>query len=139
MKKYKMIHTMIRVIDLDRSTAFYEKALGFKEIRRRDVPEYAFTLVFLGDGSENGHQLELTYNYDVQKPYEMGQAYGHLAVSVDDLEGSWVEHEEKGFKPTALKGLGADGQPRYYFIIDPDGYKIEIVRKAQDRAADPCA
>ncbi len=129
MKNYQIIHTMIRVMDLERSIAFYQKALGFKEIRRRDVPKYAFTLVFLGDGSENGHQLELTYNYDREKPYEMGEAYGHLAVSVDDLEASRIEHEEKDFDPTPLKGLGEDGRPRYYFISDPDGYKIEIVRK----------
>lgn len=129
MKEYKIIHTMIRVMDLNRSIDFYEKALGFKEIRRRDVPKYAFTLVFLGDGSVNGHQLELTYNYDQKKPYEMGEAYGHLAVSVDDLEASRQEHEEKGYQPTPLKGLGEDGKPRYYFISDPDGYKVEIVRK----------
>ena len=129
MKKYKMIHTMIRVMDLNRSIVFYEKALGFKEMRRRDVPKYAFTLVFLGDGSGNGHQLELTYNYDQERPYEMGEAYGHLAVSVDDLEESRAEHEKNGYQPTSLKGLGEDERPLYYFISDPDGYKVEIVRK----------
>ncbi|MGL4606960.1 MAG: VOC family protein [Eubacteriaceae bacterium] len=129
MGKYKMAHTMYRVMDLNRSIDFYEKALGFVEVRRRDVPEYKFTLVFLGDGDSQCHQLELTYNYDPEKPYDLGTGYGHLAVLVDNLEESYAEHLAGGFEPTTPKGLGSDGQTRYYFITDPDGYKIEIVRK----------
>lgn len=128
MGKYQMAHTMIRVLDLDKSLAFYKDVLGFEEIRRRDEPDYKFTLVFLGDGSGT-HQLELTYNYDQEKPYDLGQAYGHLAILSDDLEGSREEHLKMGLEPTPLKGLSGDGKPRYYFISDPDGYKIEIIRK----------
>ncbi len=125
---YKMAHMMIRVIDLERSIQFYNEALGFEEVRRRDEPDYKFTLVFLGDGSANGYQLELTYNYDQTVPYDLGNGYGHLAVRVDDLEASWAAHNQKGYQPTQPKGLSGDGKPRYYFITDPDGYKIEIIR-----------
>ncbi|WP_303867488.1 VOC family protein [Acetobacterium wieringae] len=128
MGNYKMAHTMIRVLDLNRSLAFYKEALGFEEVRRRDEPTYEFTLVFLGDGNPNGHQLELTYNYGQVVPYDLGTAYGHLAVMVDDLEASWAAHDAKGYQPTQPKGLSGDGKPRYYFITDPDGYKIEIIR-----------
>jgi lactoylglutathione lyase len=100
MGNYKMAHTMIRVLDLDRALEFYKEALGFEEVKRRDEPTYEFTLVFLGDGNPNGHQLELTYNYGQVVPYQ----------------------------PTQPKGLSGDGKPRYYFITDPDGYKIEIIR-----------
>ncbi|AFA48711.1 lactoylglutathione lyase [Acetobacterium woodii] len=127
MNTYKMAHTMIRVLDLERSIRFYDEALGFKEIRRRDNPEYKFTLVFLTAGNPEGHQLELTYNYGQDVPYDLGNGYGHLAVSVNDLEASRSAHEAKGYDPTPLKGLSSDGKPHYYFISDPDGYKIEII------------
>ncbi len=129
MGNYKMAHTMIRVFDLERSLTYYKEALGFEEIRRRDEPEHAFTLVFLGDGNPNGYQLELTYNYNPEIPYDLGTGFGHLALHVDDLEGSYAFHKKNGFEPTNLKGLGSDGKPRYYFITDPDGYRIEIIRK----------
>lgn len=128
MGNYKIAHTMIRVLDLERSIKFYQEALGFRELRRRDEPAYEFTLVFLGDHDANGHQLELTYNYGQVAPYDLGNGYGHLAVMVDDLEASWAAHQEKGYQPTPPKGLSSDGRPRYYFITDPDGYKIEIIR-----------
>lgn len=129
MGKYKMAHTMVRVLDLDRSIAFYKEALGFEEVKRRDQPDYKFTLVFLGDGETDSHQLELTYNYDQETPYDLGTGYGHLAVLVDDFEDSHSKHQAKGFEPTQPKGLSGDGKPRYYFISDPDGYRIEIIRK----------
>jgi len=128
MGKFKMAHTMIRVLDLDHSLKFYKEALGFEEVKRRDEPKYEFTLVFLGDGSSNCHQLELTYNYGQGVPYDLGTAYGHLAVLVDDLEAAHAEHKAKGYNPTEPKGLSGDGKPRFYFITDPDGYKIEIIR-----------
>lgn len=129
MGKYKMKHTMIRVLDLDRSIAFYQEALGFEEVKRQDEFDCDFTLVFLGDGSPDGHQLELTYNYGQVDPYDLGTAYGHLAVKVEDLQASYAHHKAQGYKPTQPKGLGGDEKPRYYFITDPDGYKIEIIRK----------
>lgn len=129
MRRFNMAHTMIRVLDLERSLAFYNQALGFEEIRRNDQPENEFTLVFLGDGTADSHQLELTYNYGQVVPYDLGTAYGHLAVVVDDLEAAHAEHKAKGYKPTEPKGLSGDGNPRFYFITDPDGYKIEIIQK----------
>jgi len=129
MGKYNMIHTMIRVLNLDRSLAFYKEALGFEEVKRKVETKNEFTLVYLGDGSSNSHQLELTYNYGQVVPYDIGTGYGHLAVKVEDLEGSHADHKAKGYKPTDLKGLSGDAVPRFYFINDPDGYKIEIIRK----------
>ncbi|MEG0379389.1 MAG: VOC family protein [Eubacterium sp.] len=127
MGKYRMAHEMIRVMDLDKSLKFYEDALGFKEVRRKDKPEGKFTLVYLGDG-QTDFTLELTYNYDPEKPYELGNGYGHLALSVKDLEACHAEHTEKGYTVTNLSGLDK-GVKSYYFITDPDGYKIEIIRE----------
>ena len=108
MGKYRMAHTMIRVMDLEKSLAFYQDALGFKEVRRKDKPEGKFTLVYLGDG-----QTDFTLEY--------------LAVEVEDLEASHEEHKAKGYDVTDLSGLD-NGVKSYYFIKDPDGYKIEIIR-----------
>ena len=122
----KMIHVMIRVFDLERSMAFYEDALGMHETRRKDKPEGKFTLVYLGDGNSE-MELELTYNYDPEVPYEIGTGYGHLAVEVEDLMAAYEEHKAKGYEVGPLKGLGDTKD--YYFLTDPDGYKIEVIRK----------
>ncbi|MEG0074255.1 MAG: VOC family protein [Eubacterium sp.] len=127
MGKYRMAHEMIRVMDLNKSLAFYEDALSLKEVKRKDKPEGKFTLVYLSDG-QTDFTLELTYNYDPEKPYELGNGYGHLAISVEDLESSHAEHEAEGYVVTPLSGLDK-GVKSYYFITDPDGYKIEIIRK----------
>ncbi|MGL4282303.1 lactoylglutathione lyase [Eubacterium aggregans] len=127
MGKYRMLHIMIRVMDLEKSLAFYEDALGLTEVRRKDKPEGKFTLVYLWDG-QTDFTLELTYNYDPEVPYDLGNGYGHLALEVDDLEASHDEHIAKGYTVTNLSGLDA-GKKSYYFITDPDGYKIEILRK----------
>lgn len=125
--KFEIVHTCIRVKDLEKSMAFYQGALGFREVRRKDVPEGGFTLVFLSD--ERGcHELELTYNYGRETPYEMGEGYSHLAVVVEDLEGAHQAHEAAGYPVTPIKGLPGSS-PKIYFITDPDGYKIEIIRK----------
>ncbi|QSX08323.1 VOC family protein [Alkalibacter rhizosphaerae] len=125
--KFEIVHTCIRIKDLEKSLKFYQHALGMKEVKRKDFPEDGFTLVFLGD--ENGnHELELTYNYDRDTAYELGDGYSHLAMVVDDLEGAHSFHEEAGYPVTPIKGL-SDGPPKIYFITDPDGYKIEIIRK----------
>ena len=126
MANCKMIHVMIRVFDLDRSIAFYEDALGMHETRRKDKPEGKFTLVYLGDGN-NEMELELTYNYDPEVPYELGTGYGHLAVEVEDLMAVYEEHQAKGYEVGPLKGLG--GTKDYYFLTDPDGYRIEVIKK----------
>ena len=121
----KMAHTCVRVKDLEASVKFYQEAFGFEESRRRDFPDSKFTLVYLTlPGDE--YELELTYNYD-HAAYDLGDGYGHIAISSDDLEKLHEEHKNKGFNVTDLKGLpGTD--PSYYFITDPDGHKIEVIR-----------
>lgn len=121
----KMAHTCVRVKDLEASVKFYQEAFGFEESRRRDFPDSKFTLVYLTlPGDE--YELELTYNYD-HAAYDLGDGYGHIAISSDDLEKLHEEHKNKGFNVTDLKVLpGTD--PSYYFITDPDGYKIEVIR-----------
>ena len=121
----KMLHTCYRVKDLEASLKFYEEALGFKEKRRMDFPEHKFTLVYLTlPGDE--HELELTYNYD-HPDYNLGDGYGHIAISTDDLEESHAKHKAAGYDVTDLGGLPGKGL-LFYFIKDPDGYKIEMVR-----------
>lgn len=121
----KMAHTCVRVKDLEASVKFYQEAFGFEESRRRDFPDSKFTLVYLTlPGDE--YELELTYNYD-HAAYDLGDGYGHIAIRSDDLEKLHEEQKNKGFNVTDLKGLpGTD--PSYYFITDPDGYKIEVIR-----------
>lgn len=123
---YKMLHTCIRVADLEKSLKFYTEAIGLRETRRKDVPEDKFTLVYLSDASGN-YELELTYNYNPEKPYEMGNGFSHTAVSVVDLEGSREKHIEMGYEVTELMGLRGE-QPRFYFVTDPDGYDVEVIR-----------
>lgn len=121
----KFVHTCYRVKDLEASVKFYEAAFGFVEKRRADFSEHKFTLVYLtlpGDTQE----LELTYNYD-HPGYEIGNGYGHIAISVADLEASHAKHQAAGYDVTDLKGL--PGKPAgFYFVTDPDGYKIEVIR-----------
>lgn len=123
---YKMLHTCIRVMDLEKSLKFYKEALGLVETRRRDFPEHKFTLVYLSDKSGQ-YELELTYNYNPEKPYEIGNGFSHIAVSVDDLEASRKRHMEMGYEVTELKGLPGE-PPQYYFVKDPDGYAVEVIR-----------
>lgn len=120
----KMVHTCIRVKDLTKSLAFYKEALNFEEVSRKDYPEYKFTLVYLSLPGDP-YQLELTYNYDYTG-YDLGDGYGHIAISVADVLTSHEAHKAAGFETTDLKGL-PDSAFRYYFIMDPDGYKIEVV------------
>lgn len=125
--KFEIVHTCIRVKDLEKSLDFYQKAMGFVEKRRVDFPEHGFTLVFLSDPDGN-HELELTYNYDREEPYEIGDGYSHLAVVTDDLEAAHEAHEKGGYQVSPLKGL-PDAPAKFYFITDPDGYSVEIIRK----------
>ncbi len=125
--KYNMLHTCLRVMNLEKSMAFYEKALGFKQQSYRDFPDHKFTLVFYTD--EAGHYaVELTYNYDQDPPYTIGNGFSHIAVGVKDLEGSREFHKSLGYEVTDLKGL-AGGAPKYYFVKDPDGYLVEVIRQ----------
>ena len=124
----KYIHAMIRVLDEKRSKAFYEKAFGFKEAAR--FPFESFTLVYLSD-EESGAELELTVNHDRKEPYTHGDGYGHIAVAVDDLEAEYRRHKELSCQPTDIKEFFRDGalMAKFYFVQDPDGYKIEVLQK----------
>ncbi len=121
----KMAHTCVRVKDLDASVKFYQEAFGFEESRRRDFPDSKFTLVYLTLTGDD-YELELTYNYD-HAAYDLGDGYGHIAIRSENIEKLHQEQKAKGFNVTDMKGLpGTD--PSYYFITDPDGYKIEVIR-----------
>ena len=123
---YQMIHSCIRVMDLEKSERFYQEALGFEIVRRKDFPEYKFILSYLrSPGSD--FELELTCNHDQVEPYELGNGYSHLAVGVADLEASHKKHTEMGLAPKPLKGLPGQGA-RFYFLADPDGYLVEVVK-----------
>lgn len=125
--KFRPIHSCIRVVDLEKSIDFYKRAFDFVETRRKDYPEDEFTLVYMA-AEEGGFELELTYNYG-HGPYELGDGYSHIALEVEDLEKSHEEHKKAGFKVTDLGGLSDSKEPSFYFITDPDGYDIEIIRK----------
>jgi len=122
----KMLHTCIRVKNLEESLKFYKDALGLIETRKKDFPEHKFTLVYLSD-EIGGYEVELTYNYDVEKPYEIGNGFSHIAIGVDELEEMREKHVELGYEVTPLKGLPGE-PPKYYFVTDPDGYKVEVIR-----------
>jgi lactoylglutathione lyase len=113
-------------MDLEKSEQFYQEAFGFEISRRKDFPDDKFTLSYLRSPG-GSFELELTWNHDQTEPYEMGNGYSHLAVGVKDLEASHQQHAAQGFNPKPLKGL-AGGPAKFYFIADPDGYLVEVVR-----------
>ena len=121
----RMLHTCIRVMDLEKSLEFYKNALGLVETRRKDFPEHKFTLVYLSD-TPDGYEIELTYNYDPEKPYDLGNGFSHVAIGADDIVSLREKHMEMGYEVTDLKGLPGE-PPRYYFVTDPDGYKVEVI------------
>lgn len=126
-----ILHTMLRVGDLTRSVEFYTRVLGMRVLRERDVPEYQYKLAFLGYGAGNddgGAELELTYNYGVDR-YEPGTAYGHLAVGVPDVAAACARIREAGGKVTREAGPVKGGTTVIAFIEDPDGYKIELIQR----------
>ncbi len=121
----RMLHTCIRVMNLEKSLDFYKNALGLVETRRKDYPDNKFTLVYLSNES-GGYEIELTYNYDPEKPYDLGNGFSHIAVGADDIVSLREKHMEMGYEVTELKGLPGE-PPRYYFVTDPDGYKVEVI------------
>ncbi len=123
------LHTCVRVKDLDASIKFYQDALNFKEVRRMDFPEHKFTLVYMALEDDPNYELELTYNYG-HEGYDLGNGYGHIAVGVEDLDAMHQAHEEAGYTVTNLSGLPGK-EKMFYFITDPDGYKIEVIRLKQ--------
>lgn len=122
----KMLHTCIRVKDLEKSLKFYQEALGLIETRRKDFRKNQFTLVYLSN-EKGGYEIELTYNYDVEKPYELGNGFSHTAIGVKNLEEMREKHISLGYEVTDFKGLPGE-EPHYYFVTDPDGYKVEVIR-----------
>jgi lactoylglutathione lyase len=125
----RFLHTMLRVGDLQRSVDFYTKLLGMKELRRRDVPDGKYTLAFLGYSDDpSGAEIELTYNYGVEK-YELGTAFGHLAVGVPDVAAACDSVRRGGGKVTREAGPVKFGTTVIAFVEDPDGYKIELVQR----------
>lgn len=121
------LHTMIRVKDLDRSVAFYTGPLGMTELRRREVPEGKYTLVFVGYG--DGPEVELTYNWDQAQPYEIGSGFGHLAVGMPDVYGACERMRGQGVKITREPGPVKFGTTVIAFVEDPDGYKVELIQR----------
>ncbi len=127
---YRMLHTMIRVMDLDKSLAFYTGAMGMKILRKRDVPEGKYTLAFVGYDDESSQAVvELTYNWDQAKPYEIGTGFGHLAVGVPDVKGVCDQVAKAGGKITRPPGPVKFGTTVIAFVEDPDGYKIELIER----------
>lgn len=124
----KAIHMMIRVLDLDRSIAFYETALGLKVADRFDFD--SFTLVYLKN-AEADFEVELTLNKGRTESYPLGEGYGHVAFCVDDLDGEHRRLAEAGIDPNPIKEFHRDGglMARFFFIQDPDGYKIEVLQR----------
>lgn len=119
---------MIRVLDEARSVSFYEKAFGLQIADRLDFE--AFTLVYMSN-AESGFELELTINKDRTEPYQLGDGYGHLALSVDDLDAEHARFEAAGFSPRKIVEFNRDGTllARFFFVEDPDGYKIEVLQR----------
>ena len=124
----KQIHSMIRVLDEDRSVAFYDKAFGLKVADRLDFPD--FTLIYLSN-TETEFELELTVNKGQTEPYDLGNGYGHLAVSVSDLESEHARFEAEGLNPRKLVSFAPAGEviARFFFVADPDGYQIEVLER----------
>ncbi|TLU72049.1 VOC family protein [Lichenicoccus roseus] len=124
----KMIHSMIRVRDEAASLAFYRTAFGLDVVDRYRFDR--FTLIYLRN-AEQGFELELTVNAGQEVPYDPGNGYGHLAVSVEDIEAEHARLESAGLSPLPVKAMSHEGTPlaRFFFVSDPDGYKIEVIQR----------
>ena len=126
----RVLHTMIRVGDLERSIAFYTEVLGMKLLRRKDYPEGRFTLAFVGYGDESGHAvIELTHNWDT-KSYDLGTGFGHIAIAVADALKACEEVKKRGGTVTREPGPMKFGGSVIAFVQDPDGYKIEFIERS---------
>lgn len=126
----QLLHTMIRVNDLDQSLRFYCDALGMKLLRKHDFPGGRFTLAFVGYGDEANHTVvELTHNWDTHA-YEVGTGFGHLAIGVSDIYGKCDELRAKGVKVVREPGPMKHGSTEIAFIEDPNGYRIELIQRS---------
>jgi len=125
----RILHTMLRVGDLERSIDFYTNVLGMKLLRSTDRPDQRYTLAFVGYGDEREHAvLELTYNYGVDR-YDVGNAYGHVAIAVPDAKAACDAVRAKGGNVTREAGPVKGGTTVIAFVQDPDGYKIELIER----------
>ncbi len=125
----RLLHTMLRVGDLQRSIDFYTRVMGMKLLRTTDRPAQKYTLAFLGYGSNPDHaELELTHNHGVER-YDMGTAYGHLAIEVPDAHAACEHIRANGGQVTREAGPVAGGATVIAFITDPDGYKVELIQR----------
>ena len=124
----KIIHTMIRVLELDRSIAFYQQAFALTPSHHLDFEDFA--LVYLRN-NENDMEIELTLNKSEATPYTHGSGYGHVAVCVDDLDAEHQRFSELGFEPTDIVAFAPDDNllARFFFVTDPDGYEIEVLER----------
>jgi lactoylglutathione lyase len=128
--KFKLLHTMIRVKDLDKSLDFYTRHLGMKLMRKKDYPSGEFTLAFVGYGDEDSNAvIELTHNWGQEKPYDLGSGFGHLAIGVPDVYGTCEALAKEGVKIPRPAGPMKHGGSVIAFVEDPDGYKIELVER----------
>ena len=124
----QLLHTMLRVGNLEESLKFYTEVLGMKLLRQKDYPDGKFTLAFVGYGDESDRTvLELTYNWGVEK-YNLGDAYGHIAIGVDDIYGTCNEIKARGGKVSREPGPMKHGSTVIAFVEDPDGYKVELIQ-----------
>ncbi|MDE2166642.1 MAG: lactoylglutathione lyase [Alphaproteobacteria bacterium] len=130
-RRSRLLHTMLRVFDLDRSVDFYVNRLGMKLIRKTERPDQRYSLAFVGYGGEDSTTvLELTYNWDQKEPYNLGSAYGHIAVAVPDARRACDALGKAGVKITRPAGPVKGGTTVIAFIEDPDGYKIELIERS---------
>lgn len=137
----RLLHTMLRVGNLDESLKFYCDVLGMKLLRRKDYPGGAFTLAFVGYGDESDHAvIELTYNWGTDH-YDLGNAYGHIALGVEDIYGTCDQIKAQGGKVTREPGPMKHGSTVIAFVEDPDGYKVELIQLGTQGAvqAEPSA
>ena len=127
----RLLHTMLRVGDLQRAIDFYTRVLGMKLLRTTERPEQKYSLAFVGYGSNPDHaEIELTYNHGVDH-YELGTAYGHIALGVDDAYATCDKIRAAGGKITREPGPVQGGSTVIAFVTDPDGYKIELIQRTQ--------
>ena len=124
----QLLHTMLRVGNLEESVKFYTEVLGMKLLRQKEYPDGKFTLAFVGYGDDSDHTvLELTYNWGVEK-YNLGDAYGHIAIGIDDIYTTCNEIKARGGKVSREPGPMKHGSTVIAFVEDPDGYKVELVQ-----------
>lgn len=125
----RILHTMLRVGDLERALSFYTEVLGMRLLRRQDYPAGRFTLAFVGYGPESeGAVIELTYNWDTDR-YELGNGFGHVAIAVDDAAAACAAIRARGGKVVREAGPMQHGSTVIAFVEDPDGYKIELIER----------